>query len=366
MCKILFAQIWKMSNYFTCATQHMQFYNKIYGPFLKDTKNQMRSILRDEMNLPFNRSRFKYKGYYYPLRLVLFEGPELGYFVPSKWIIGINKSLMAFPNQTLLNVLRHELAHLKAYIDFGASIADHGKEFREVCKSYGWGEDIYLRGINLEEKQREKLSIQKKIEKLLKLSTSLNIHESQTAMAKALKLMEEHQINYSKSEEAEDYLMKPILSFKRKTPKYHCISEILEHFFVFPVFNYGDGEVSLEVTGRRDAIEVAEYIAGYLNLELENIWKKAKKNYALKSKASFFYGLSEGYKTQFQEVQGKHFEIIKVQEELDIAAAHIYGSLRKKAASSHIDGTSMKMGKSIGSKLQINSAIKGKNQKFLE
>ncbi len=350
----------------------MQIYSDFYQPFLKQLSQNLKEIIQTEVGLSFKRKRFIYNGYSYPIRLVLFEGKELGYFSNDKWIIGLNKNLIFQDQEIVLNTLRHEIAHLLCFIKHGSSVQDHGNEYKEICKTYGWDKSVFSAALVLEDKSAEdfenKSGLIRKVEKLLSLSSSNNQYESQKALEKALKLLQENEIQHyqlgrSGHEEGDEFVMKPILDFKRKTAKFQCIADILEQFFVYPVFNYGKNGASLEITGSRSAVEIAEYVGNYLDKELELIWKSAKSKYDLKSKNSFFYGLGRGYQLKLAQSKAKSHDLVIIDNKLANGVKNIYGSLSKKSSGLALDEGSLDHGKRVGEKLNIRFGLKSKTLK---
>ena len=89
----------------------------LYSPatesFLKKIKQELRSIMNNEMGLQFKRSRFLFAHSSVPLHLVCFEGTRWAYFDSLRYQIALNKHLMYMANREVIrNILRHELAHL--------------------------------------------------------------------------------------------------------------------------------------------------------------------------------------------------------------------------------------------------------------
>lgn len=347
----------------------MQIYSSFYSQFINRVKKLASEVLNQEMGLAFKKTRFKFNGYTYPVNFIVFEGRELGYFQPDKWQIAINKRFSFESDESLKILLRHELAHLYNFIINGSNVSDHGQEFRNICKNFGWGEEVYSSKMHLPDKEvsdsQSKSNIAKKIQKLLSLSLSDNIHESQAATEKAQALAEKFQIHrYENGGKELEYFVKPILKFSRKTAKYQCISEILEVFHVNPVFNYGKRVVYLEVIGSREAVEIAEYIASYLDNSLEELWKKGKKEFNLKSKSSFFYGLSYGYtkKIQNRERQAKDLKTLTlISTHLTEVSHKVYGGLSQKQSKFILDRHSLSEGKKAGNRFEIRKGLSEKS-----
>lgn len=348
----------------------MRIHSKNAELFIRNIRTQAREIMNNEMNIPFKRSRFLWKGYYYPLSFYVFEGRNLGEFRPSKWSIGLNKKLL-YSQDTKFhkNVLRHELAHLYSHLIYGQNIDAHGKEFREICQKFGWGGEVSKASDSIELKNLEPSNSEHrvigKIKKLLALAESCNESESKMAMAKANELLLKHQIeNITQTNHDEEYCILESLKFMKRTAKYRAIADILETFYVFPIFNYTKDGIILEITGTRVNVEVANYVAGFLENELERLFKSSGLK-GLKAKNSFMHGFSLGYiekikSTETNQSNGNALTIIK--NELSLKVKEIYSGLRHQKSSYQEDSHALSLGKSAGKNLNINKGIKNKSR----
>lgn len=287
----------------------MFLHSNTISAFLSRVRSDAREIVNLEMGLKMDRSRILYERILYPLNIVVFEdNTRLGYFDSRSYELGLSKKLMyQAKNEVLKNVLRHELAHFMCYLLYGPKIL-HGEEFHNVCRSFGWGPEVYGAYANvdaennkIEDKNVETEKLLLRLKKLLALATSDNIHERELATLKANQLLLEHNLDLAKSSQdtEEVVYVKRVLEDTRKNAKHIAIYEILKTFFVSPVFNHGRGIFYLEVIGDKTNVELADYVANFLNIELEAIWNETKKeNPKLKgmaSKNSFLKGVAKGY-----------------------------------------------------------------------
>lgn len=286
----------------------MFLYSETIKTFITRVRASVREIVKNEMGLPMEKSRVFYKGFYYPLNIVVFEdNSRLGYFDGRTYELGLSKKLMyQAKDHVLKNVIRHELAHFMAYIYYGPRVL-HGQEFKEICRSFNWDSEVELAYANITlendliegDLKTEKLLA--RLKKLMALSSSDNVHESEAATLKANQLLLEHNLDLTRanSSEEETVYVKRVLESTRKQTKHVAIYEILRTFYVSPVFNHGKGIFYLEVIGDKTSVELADYVANFLNTELEVLWNEAKKNNpAFKSvaaKNSFFRGVARGY-----------------------------------------------------------------------
>lgn len=286
----------------------MFLYSDTIKSFISRVRVSIREIVKNEMGLPMEKSRILYKGIYYPLNIVVFEdNTRLGYFDGRTYELGLSKKLMyQAKDHVLKNVIRHELAHFMAHILYGSRIM-HGQEFKELCRSYNWDSDVELAYANIvleNESIEGDLKTEKllaRLKKLMALSSSDNIHESEAATLKANQLLLEHNLDLTRTTSTEEEMVyvKRVLEATRKQTKHVAIYEILRTFYVSPVFNHGKGIFYLEVIGDKTSVELADYVATFLDRELEEIWKKVKKenpNFkSIAAKNSFMRGVARGY-----------------------------------------------------------------------
>jgi hypothetical protein len=335
-------------------------YSNVIFAFLKKAKFLARKILSEEMKLRVGRTRFFIKNTSYPLHFVTFEHPsKLGYFQSDLMEIGINKVFLFESEEKLLDLIRHELAHYLTFIEHGSYVPHHGKAFHAICKRYGWNTEISRAVIQIEKiTQNEKLL--DKIRKLLSLAKSHHQSEAEAATLKAQELLIKYNLDLRESGDTMHLLR--ILPQKRSSAKLHAISSILKTFLVHPVFNHGKGCVYLELLGEKVNVEIAEYVAHFLDQKFELLWKQAKKEQpklkGLASKNSFFRGLSEGY---LSKTQPQTKALVKIEKQLIEIAHRVYPHLcHAKSFSKHHKIAAI-MGQKKGKKLFIQHGIKTNN-----
>lgn len=359
----------------------MLIYSETSFAFIRKCEKYLRDIIQNETDLTMRKTRFLYQGYLYPIHIVVFEGEnKLGYFNPGNNQIGLNKVLLYSTKEKILkDILRHEFAHYITLIKFG-SVKPHGDEFIQICEKYNWPKEVSDPSINLEEFNAaiegdlNSEKIMNKIKNLLKLASSDNPHEAELATIKANQLLLKHNIEYLNLEEAnKEFYVHTVLSYKRKNTKMGTIYSILKFFMVSPVLNYTKDGVSLEVTGTKSNIELAEYIAHFLDTELERLWNITKKEKNLKgqiAKNSFYRGIEKGYSEKMEKVKGDFNPsdskaLIKINQELSYHVSKIYGGLRSSYSKNQIDQKSQSLGINIGKSLNINKGLKNTTTKKL-
>lgn len=359
----------------------MLIYSETSFAFIAKCEKYLKEIIENETAIEMRRNRFVLNQYLYPVHIVVFEGHNtLGYFDHHTYQIALNKNLMYSTKEKVLkDILRHEFAHYLTFIKYGSDIKAHGDEFKQVCSEHGWDNEVIAATANIEELNKKlegdltSERIISKVKKLLKLAQSENEHESQAATLKANKLLLKYNLELFESENFETLYVDQLMTQKRKSAKLMAIYDILKHFLVRPILSYGKGQVSLEATGTKANIELAQYIAHFLDEELERLWlqhKKATQSKGQRAKNSFFLGLAKGYdqkmqnlNSEFNEKESK--ELVTINKNLDLAVSKIYRRLSSTSSGSSIDQSSFGAGKAAGKNLTINQGIKNKNKSKL-
>ena len=354
----------------------MIIYSDVALTFLKEVRAISLKILKFEMNLSFERKRLLYKGYYYPLDFVVFEHPAiLGQYIPGKYQIQINKHLIyKTDEQTLQNIIRHEICHYLAHIEFGNEIAPHGREFQAICLRYGYKKDVSSATLELGENllTTTEDKVFQKITKLFKLASSDNSHEAELATAKANELLRKHHLSANQIQaDEQETVLEVVARGKKVGPKHEAIYRILKEFLVAPVFSYQRGSFSLEVIGPRTNVLTAGYVADFLSHTLEEIYLEAKKSNpnlrGVRAKKSFMSGVADGYLSKIKKTSSSNFtsqDLIKcdtqVQEHLQKAYPKLRGRYSK---SSGLDKIANALGNRAGENLTINPAVSNKGAK---
>lgn len=354
----------------------MRIYSENIMLFIEKCEGFLKEIIRKETPYQLAKSRFKIDNYSYPLHLVVFtDSQKLGYFDPHSYQIGLHQSLMySVKDSVLKDILRHEFAHYLCYIETANLHEQHGELYKSTCRRLGWGAAISKASLNIElanqsegELHNEKLIA--KIKALLKLAESDNVHEAELATIKANQLLLKH--NLSSLDLHNNFLyIKSILTSKRRSAKLSAIYDILKHFLIRPVFVYGKGQVSLEVSGARENIELAEYVANFLDQELERLWQMQTQLKGLRAKNSFFLGIARGYENKVAGLTksfspAEQTALIKINQQLDTNIDRFYRRLSSVARGGSIDSSAYESGKKSGSKLNINPGIKNKSKNLL-
>tara|TARA_R110000868_G_scaffold334233_5_gene594972 strand:- start:7250 stop:8290 length:1041 start_codon:yes stop_codon:yes gene_type:complete len=336
-----------------------------------------REILEEEIGLKLNRSRFEWRGRLYPLHIVVFEDDhKLGSYDSSQWRIGLSLKLLKHAKDAVTrDVLRHEIAHMMTHLEFGENLKPHGQEFKSVCDKLGFDHKISNASLELEtandsyEGDLAGEKVLNRIKKLMALSESPNAHEAELATKKANELLIRHNLERLELDpfDSEVYVL-PVMFAAKSNTKMHAVYEILKTFFVAPVFTKRNGKVALDVVGDRTSVKVAEYVASFLEGELERLWLQAKKTQklsGLRAKNSFFAGVAKGYVTKLEESHKEYSRpaLIKINQHSKELLARVYGRLSSTSSGSKADHNALNIGNSAGKKLSIRAGVESTSSK---
>lgn len=344
--------------------------------FLKKMTLYAKDILRNDFYAYVDRTRFRtVDGTSWPLRFVAIDDRRrLGYFDSEDYTIGINKCLMYTAKERVLkDLLRHELAHYFTYIEFRGTLPDagaHGAEFQHVCDMYRLPAGVRAATMDVRaendaiEGELKSEEVIAKIKKLMSLAESDNENEAALATLRANELMVKHNLDViaALGDDSRDveYCVKLILPYKRSSPRMAAIAQILQEFFVCPVHT----SEGLEVTGTRANVDNAEYIAAYLNRELDRLWKQARTNgkRKLRQKA-FMTALARSYRDKMQ-VSRSHLPVsdqralMIIDSEIEWAVGGLYGGALSTTSSRYqICEESSARGAAAGASLNIRRGV---------
>jgi hypothetical protein len=361
----------------------MIIYDQTSIAFIQRSQEVLRDILVD-LKIPVKKSRFLFNNYLYPIKVVVFDGTDLGHFNAPFYQIGLNKKLIYLAKDSVVrDILKHELAHYLTWIKFG-HVSSHGPEFKETCRVYGFTEEVSAATINLQEANLSKEGdlesekVLEKAKKLLQLAQSSNSHEAELATMKANALLLRHNLDHIKTDDDVPVFMERVLFQKRKDAKMAAIYDILRHFLVKPVISFGRGICCIEITGTKTNLKLALYIVEFLEREFDHLWEIARKEHrlsGLRSKNSFFLGIAKGFD---QKMTSNKMELspddqkglVLVEKNLNTRIRQIYGKLSSSTSSHQSDERAGAVGVMKGKDLTIRKGVesysKGLSLPFLK
>jgi predicted SprT family Zn-dependent metalloprotease len=356
----------------------MLVYSKKIIKFIEFIKSAIKEILSKELRLKVARERFYSadQRYSYPIKVVIYNNRSmLGYFDSDFYELGFHERLMGTTKEQLYNIIRHELAHYLAFLKYGRDSKPHGWTFKHFCQSVGWGEDVSAASVCLEEGDHsfiaETSSTFRKIQKLMALATSSNQNEAELAMIKSQQLLLKHNVelkslNLLNDDDDEKIFLKRILKQKKSDAKMQAIAKILNTFFVNTVYNHCQSHTHLEIVGSLVNLEIADYVAGVLQHELDRLWDQARKQHSylrgLVAKNSFFLGIAKGYCLKIEALKHEYTHdvnnaLVVIEKKLLDAEALIYSGLTRRRSSRQFCPDSSNLGEQMGKKLNFNPAV---------
>jgi len=354
----------------------MQVYSKNIIQFIREIKETIKFFLAKELFLEVGTNRFfnKDESFSYPIKVVIFNNkPMLGYFNSEFYELGFHETLMRSSKEQLKNIIRHELAHYVTFINHGPSVQAHGSEFKTICKNSGWDSDVYSATTCIDDAvaslSHESSTVLRRVQKLMALSSSQNENESEQAMIKSQQLLVKYHLETIDAQtDEEKVFLKRILRQKRENAKMRSIALILETFFVNIVYSKSSEATYLEIVGSALNIEIAEYVADFLDFELDKLWDLAREKHktlkGLIAKNSFYLGIAKGFcdkieflKKEYQRdgVVGNGLMIIE--KKLIEAKEMVYPHLRKSKSSGSYSHEASMLGQQMGKSLSIRPGV---------
>ncbi len=350
-------------------------YSKKIIRFVRDIKKITKEVLSQEIGLRVAGDRFydKREAFSYPIKIVVYNNKAmLGYFAADFFELGFHELLMNSSREQLVNIVRHELGHYLTFIQYGNTIQAHGTEFRAFCQRHGWSDEVYKATTCLDDgaspPATEECGVLRKVQKLMALASSSNHNEAEQAMIKSQQLLLKHNIDakFVDSNEEEKVFLKRIMKQKKENAKMRSIARILETFFVNTIYNRCSGYIYLEIIGTATNVEIAEYVADFLDRELENLWDHAKKNHVslkgMVAKNSFILGIAKGYCDKIHSLKREYQSevanaLMVIEKKLVDAKTMIYPRLQSSRSHGSFCQHSLDLGEQVGRKLNINTAI---------
>lgn len=268
----------------------------------------LQELLSDWKNL-------SYEHFASVMRPPLFELSDsdetLGQWVSEQRTIRMSRRLVLDePWGVVMEVLKHEMAH--QFVDEVLNKRDeaaHGPAFRRVCEDAGINASAYGLPAGSQEDRPEVTRTLRRVERLLALAESPNEAEAQAAMDAAQRLMLKHNVDQAEIRSGTDnagltyrFLGEPtarLMEWQR------TLGAILTSFFfvegiwvsVYRPRAQKYGRV-LEISGRTENVEMAEYVHGYLSETAKRLWAQHKLAEGIegnRDRMRYFAGVMRGF-----------------------------------------------------------------------
>jgi hypothetical protein len=167
-----------------------------------------------------------------------------------------------------------------------------------------------------------------KIQKLLNLSASCNEAEAQAAFQKAKALADKYNLDLEliaiqENREAEKLPFEQCNIMTGRLPVIHkYITDIIQTYFHVKIIysNKGNRQTQLVFVGRKDKTQIAKEVYNQLITVFDYLWKqyKTKYSYTNREKASYLFGLSQGFSSKMaeQEQTSKREAVLKLPDSI--------------------------------------------------
>lgn len=236
------------------------------------------------------------------------------------------------PWPVIVEVLKHEMAH--QYVHEILRLTDeaaHGPSFRAVCERLGI--DARASGLPVTPDEvaaghdTDQARPLRRVARLLALAQSQNLHEAESAMREAQRLMLKHNLEASAAratvpgDGGRRYSYRQLGPVKRRIEESERLLAMLlsKHFFVesiwIPSYDVARGlrGSALEVCGTPENLEMAAYVYDFLSHTAEHLWREHKRAAGLpgdRERRTFLSGVMLGFsekldqETKVQQQQG--------------------------------------------------------------
>lgn len=218
----------------------------------------------------------------------------------------------------VLEVLKHEMAH--QFVEEVLRITDqaaHGPAFAEVCRQRGI--DAAAAGRPAVTTAAEDQPVLRRIGRLLALAGSPNLHEAESAMREAQRLMLKHNLDVTAATARRGFSFRHLGTPRARIEAAEQILASLlgDHFFVEVIWVSGyDPKTSrrgrvLEICGTAANLEVAAWVHGYLLEAADRLWREHKQGARLSSdreRRRFRLGVMMGFSEKLATAATQHRE----------------------------------------------------------
>jgi hypothetical protein len=242
---------------------------------------------------------------------------RLGCWSPDKREIGFSRHFVLNHSwDDIREVLYHEMAHQVTSEAFRAGLEPaHGPSFLKACRMLkanpkASGTYIPLSEQILQTAASESDKIRLRIQKLLALAQSSNLHEAESAMIKAHELMAKYEIDQISRKVPRDYFSvfvgKPAL--RHFAEDYSLAHLLIDFYFVRGlwigayVIDKGKRGKVLEISGSARNIQIALYVFDFISRFIDGEWNRYNidNQWNRYRKTDFATGILSGFRTKLE------------------------------------------------------------------
>jgi hypothetical protein len=262
-------------------------------------------------------NRTYFKGALKPVQLALSDAEGfLGRYLHETRSIELSRAFVhGAPWGSILEVLKHELAHQFVLEVLNEHEAPHGPAFRAVCARLGI--DARSSGLPSPTPSPESQRVLERVHKLLALAESDNQNEAEAAAAAAQRLMLRHNLETAEATREDGYGYRHLGRITGRVSEWERrLGNLLsEHFFVeviwVPAYRKREqkrGSV-LEAIGSPENLELAAYVYDFLVHSAQRLWRahKAEQNLGQdRERMSYFAGVMSGFGQKLKQQARAH------------------------------------------------------------
>jgi hypothetical protein len=273
---------------------------------------------------------------------------------------------------TLVEVLKHEMAHQFVQEVMGVDEANpHGEHFRRVCDERGIDRAAAgMPGSAIPASEQER--VLDRVAKLLSLAQSSNLHEAETAMSVAQRLMLKYNLDHATDPAARGYRF---VHLGQPTGRIDESGRILaailaEHFFVeviwVPVWRPLEAKRGsvLEVCGTAENVELASYVHAYMLETGQRLWQNYRRERKLASNSerrAYIAGVMAGFRDKLakdQRIQQRQGLVWVGDAELARYLKRRHPYVRWTRAFGHTRSEAWSCGREAGKQITLHRPVK--------
>lgn len=240
-----------------------------------------------------------------PVFALLDGGVRLGAWMGDRRTLALARALvLEHPWGVVREVCKHEMAH--QFVEEVLGVQDqsaHGPAFEALCRRHGI--DASASGLPAAAPEGGGPAL-RRIARLLALAASPNVHEAESAMQQARRLMLRHNIDAAAATAREGFAFRHVgLPRGRIDAHEQVLAGILsDHFFVEVIWVpwylplVGRSGRVLELCGTPSNLDVATYVHGFVLETGERLWREHRRAHGIpgdRERRRFLLGVMIGF-----------------------------------------------------------------------
>ena len=292
------------------------------------------------------------------------------------------------PWRVVVEVLKHELAHLITDLVYRRDDTPHGANFRRVCQLLRIEDWAQRASSGKDLAQLQQLSdwreaalddrtsrYRSRLKKLLALAHSSNEHEGLLAMRRAQEMQEGHREEAIEQGDPANFVSLEVGAGKQRHDPFEgrIASILMTHFHVDIVFSSRfnatrcQPEAIIDILGRREDVLLAEYVRSFLQQSAASLWQVHRQESGargLRSRNSYIRGLLAGFQSKLRseqerrEQEGASAALVACDEaQRQAFVSRRYQRLAARRSSARIDQSAYQRGKREGGKLSLKRPV---------